>query len=66
MVAESTDRCENLACLCEVSASEGTCSTYCASPAGLDPQNVRCDCGHDVCARAIEQQLHGGAGRESV
>jgi hypothetical protein len=66
MVAESTDRCENLACLCEVPSGDAGCSAYCASPDGLDPQNVLCACGHDVCARAIEQQLHGEAGRESA
>jgi hypothetical protein len=66
MALEETIRCENLSCVCEVPASEATCSPYCASPAGRDVQNVRCDCGHSVCAKAIEEQLHGEGGRESA
>jgi len=59
-------RCENLACLCEIPTGQATCSEYCASPDGQDPQQIRCDCGHAVCHDAIETQLHGSGGRESV
>ena len=65
MTDEETTRCEHLACLCEVPFSEGTCSPYCASDEGRDPQNVLCKCGHPKCEQQIETQLHGGAGRES-
>jgi hypothetical protein len=66
MVDEATSRCENLACLCSVGAQTGVCSEYCGSPDGRDPQNVRCACGHPGCAEQIEQQLHGGSGRETL
>jgi hypothetical protein len=66
MAMDTMARCENLACLCEVSGAEATCSGYCASPDGQDPQQIRCNCGHAVCHDAIETQLHGAAGRESV
>jgi hypothetical protein len=66
MSVEATARCEHLACVCEVPIGQETCSDYCASPAGRDAQNVRCECGHDVCAKAIEEQLHGAGGRESA
>jgi hypothetical protein len=59
-------RCENLACLCDVAPEAATCSPYCASPEGRDPQNVRCECGHAACAEQIERQLHGGSGKESL
>jgi hypothetical protein len=65
MVLEAI-RCENLSCLCEVSASDATCSPSCASPDGRDVANVICKCGHDACAEAIERQLHGEGGRESA
>ncbi len=66
MVTEATQRCEHLACLCEVSFGDATCSQYCASPAGRDPQNIRCECGHKACAEQIEAQLHGQSGKESL
>jgi|GEM_PF-397479 hypothetical protein len=66
MVNEQTQRCEHLACLCEVTFEEATCSPYCASPDGRDPQNITCACGHPACAKAIDEQLHGGAGSESA
>jgi hypothetical protein len=59
-------RCDNLACLCEVPLAQATCSPYCASPAGRDPANIRCECGHSGCASEIETQLHGGIGAESL
>ena len=65
MTDEAMTRCENLSCLCEVPASQATCSDYCASPEGRDVANVRCACGHAVCADVIEKQLHGEGGRES-
>ena len=61
-----TTRCEHLACLCEVPLTEATCSPYCASPDGKDPQNVLCKCGHPACAEQIEAQLSGGGGKESL
>jgi hypothetical protein len=66
MALETMARCENLACLCEVPAGQATCAAYCSSTDGQDPQQIRCECGHAVCHDAIELQLHGAAGRESV
>jgi hypothetical protein len=67
MVDEATTmRCENLSCLCEVAASDATCSDYCASPSGRDALDVRCNCGHPICAETIEKQLSGEAGRETA
>jgi hypothetical protein len=58
-------RCENLGCLCDIPIAEKACSEYCDSLEGRDPHNVRCTCGHKVCAEQTEHQLHGGAGKES-
>ena len=58
-------RCDNLACLCEVPLAQATCSTYCDSPEGRDPANIRCACGHAACESQMESQLHGGIGAES-
>ena len=66
MVSEATRRCENLACLCDVPLAEATCSPYCASPEGRDPQNVRCSCGHAACTEQVEKQLRGESGKESL
>jgi hypothetical protein len=66
MTDQEMTRCEHLACLCEVPLPEATCSPYCASPEGHDPQNIRCGCGHAACEEQIEAQLHGGAGKESI
>jgi len=67
MVDEATTmRCENLSCLCEVAASDATCSEYCASPSGRDPLDIRCNCGHPACVDTIEKQLSGESGRETV
>jgi acetone carboxylase gamma subunit len=63
---DSTKRCDNLACLCNVALAEATCSAYCDSPEGRDPANIRCECGHPACSTAIESQLHGGIGVEST
>jgi hypothetical protein len=65
MTNEAMTRCENLACLCEVPLGTATCSPYCASPEGKDPQTIVCSCGHAHCHEASEKQLHGGAGTES-
>jgi hypothetical protein len=65
MTNEAMTRCENLACLCEVGLTEGTCSTHCASPEGKDPQNIICTCGHAHCKASTEEQLHGGGGSEA-
>jgi hypothetical protein len=66
MVDEATQRCENLACLCEVTFEEATCSPYCASPDGKDALNVRCACAHPACTEQVERQLHGQAAKESI
>ena len=65
MTTVQETRCAHLACLCEIPATEETCSPYCASPAGKDPQNILCECGHTSCKQEIERQLHGEAGHES-
>lgn len=62
----NTKRCDNLACLCEVPLSQPTCSPYCDSPAGRDPAEIRCRCGHPGCEKQMETQLHGGIGAESL
>jgi hypothetical protein len=59
-------RCDNLACLCEIPLAQATCSPYCDSPAGRDPANIRCTCGHPGCEAQMETQLHGGIGAESL
>jgi hypothetical protein len=59
-------RCDDLACLCEVALTEEACSDYCRSPEGRDATDIRCKCGHDACEKAVEAQLHGGAGAESA
>jgi hypothetical protein len=52
-------RCDNLACVCEVDPTVGTCSDYCASPAGRDTNNIRCECGHPACAAEMDRELTG-------
>jgi hypothetical protein len=61
----SEKRCDNLACLCSVALAETVCSPYCDSPDGRDPDIITCGCGHDRCKAGIDEQLHGGIGRES-
>ncbi len=58
-------RCDNLSCLCEVPLADEACSDYCRSGGGRDATEIRCDCGHAKCDKAVEAQLHGGAGAES-
>ncbi len=65
MTTESMMRCENLACLCDVPLAQPTCSDYCASREGRDPQNVICSCGHALCAEQVNKQLHGEAASEN-
>jgi len=68
MTAEMTvdfKRCDNLACLCEVPLADEACSDYCRSDAGRDALEIRCECGHPGCEKAVEAQLHGAAGAES-
>jgi hypothetical protein len=65
MTNEAMTRCENLACLCEVTFDQGTCSPYCASADGKDPQMIVCSCGHAHCQEEGEKQLHGEGGSES-
>jgi hypothetical protein len=59
-------RCDNLSCLCEVPLAEEACSDYCRSDAGRDATEILCECGHSACAKAVDAQLHGAAGVESV
>lgn len=66
MTVTDSKKCDNLACLCEVPLTQDVCAPYCDSPEGRDLANVRCRCGHPVCEQQIEEQLHGGIGRESV
>jgi hypothetical protein len=66
MTDVATRRCENLACLCDVPVVDETCSPYCESPDGRDPQNVVCSCAHAGCAEQMERQLHDEGGRESL
>jgi hypothetical protein len=66
MAAVDTKKCDNLACLCEVPLKDTVCEPYCDSSDGRDPATVRCRCGHPECEAQIEQQLHGGIGRESL
>ncbi len=66
MAIEAALRCENLSCVCDATAEAPTCSPYCASSEGRDVSNIRCECGHPVCAETIEKQLHGDAGQESA
>jgi acetone carboxylase gamma subunit len=66
MTATDTKKCDNLACLCEVDIATPVCAPYCDSPDGRDPANIRCGCGHSACAAEIDEQLHGGIGRETV
>jgi hypothetical protein len=66
MAVAEAKKCDNLACLCEVGIAETVCAPYCDSPDGRDPAKVRCECGHPVCEAQMEEQLHGGIGRESI
>ena len=63
---DDVKRCDNLACLCEVPLADTVCSPYCDSPDGRDPEAIRCRCGHRGCEREMEEQLHGGIGRETL
>lgn len=40
------------------------CSDFCAAETREGHETV-CKCGHDVCAKTTDEQLHGGIGRES-
>jgi acetone carboxylase gamma subunit len=59
-------RCDNLACLCTVEATEAVCSPYCDSPDARDSAIITCSCGHAACAAEIDEQLHGGIGKETL
>ena len=65
VTGDERKRCDNLACLCEIPLAQATCSPYCDSPAGRDPANIRCTCGHPACESQMETQLRGGIGTES-
>jgi hypothetical protein len=58
--SDERKRCDNLACLCEVSLLEAVCSPYCNSREARDPVTITCACAHPACAQKIDQQLHGG------
>jgi hypothetical protein len=60
MTSEAVTRCENLACLCDATLVEGTCSPYCASTEGMDPKTIVCSCGLSDCEQEGEKQLHDG------
>jgi hypothetical protein len=66
MTTEERKRCDNLACLCEVPASESICAPFCDSPEARDAHETVCRCGHAVCEDVSERQLHGEAGKESL
>jgi hypothetical protein len=63
---DESKRCDNLACLCGVALTVSVCSPYCDSPEGRDQSIITCGCGHAGCQREIEEQLHGGIGKESL
>jgi len=66
MTSTDIKKCDNLACLCEVDVATTVCAPYCDSPEGRDLANIRCACEHPQCAQEIDEQLHGGIGRESI
>lgn len=63
---DESKRCDNLACLCQVRITESVCSKYCDSPEGRDFAVITCGCGHPGCQREIDEQLHGGIGKETL
>jgi hypothetical protein len=66
MPSDDRKRCDNLACLCNVALEEAVCSPYCDSAEARDAATITCQCGHPVCEREIDSQLHGGIGKESL
>ena len=40
---QSTRRCDNLACICDIPFAQATCGDHCA---GAKPEEIRCECGH--------------------
>ncbi len=54
-----TKRCDNLACVCDVALAETTCSDYCGSFEARDTNTIKCECGHDRCARRMDAELEG-------
>jgi hypothetical protein len=63
---DDSKRCDNLACLCQVALTDTVCSSYCDSPEGRDLTIITCGCGHSGCLKEIDEQLHGGIGKESL
>jgi hypothetical protein len=63
---DDSKRCDNLACLCTVPLAEAVCSPYCDSPDGRDPAIITCGCAHAGCTAEIDEQLHGGIGKETL
>ncbi|MEA2687560.1 MAG: hypothetical protein QOJ39_2066 [Candidatus Eremiobacteraeota bacterium] len=63
---DDSKRCDNLACLCTVPLAQAVCSGYCDSPDGRDPAIITCGCGHKGCQAEIDEQLHGGIGKETL
>jgi hypothetical protein len=63
---DESKRCDNLACLCRAPIKDAVCSPYCDSPDGRDPAVITCGCGHSGCQSQIDEQLHGGIGKESL
>ncbi|GAC1417871.1 MAG: hypothetical protein NVSMB5_08930 [Candidatus Velthaea sp.] len=66
MNSGDSKRCDNLACLCQVALADTVCSPACDTPESRDPATITCRCGHAGCKKQMEEQLHGGIGRESL
>ena len=56
---QSTRRCDNLACICDIPFAQATCGDHCA---GAKPEEIRCECGHSKCAQEMEAELSGSMG----
>ncbi len=53
---QSTKRCDNLACVCDIPAGQSICSEYCGD---APPEDIRCRCEHAKCAHEMEAELTG-------
>jgi predicted nucleic acid-binding Zn ribbon protein len=53
---QSTKRCDNLACVCDIPAGQSICSEYCGD---APPEEIRCRCEHAKCAHEMEAELTG-------
>ena len=66
MISGDTKRCDNLACLCVVPLADAVCNPACDTPESRDPATIKCECGHAGCKKQMDEQLHGGIGRETL